>query len=151
MIEDPERSPIVTKPRLTDALESVRLFERCTRSDLHAIGRRLELETHDVGREIVTQGDRADTFYLVLSGELGVDQDGRRTAILGPDDHFGELALLDPGRRSATVTSLTEVELAALSVRALNELLRDMPQLATALLGSLAAQLREARRTGSTT
>ena len=138
---------MVTKKRLAEGLETVHLFERCTKRDLRTIARHLEVVTVAAGTEICTQGNPAETFYLVISGELAVEQDGKPTATLGPGDHFGELALLDPGPRSATVTTLTAVEMGALSVRMFRVVLRDVPQISAALLASLAAQLRHARET----
>ena len=139
---------MVTKKQLADSLATVHLFERCTKRDLRTIARHLEVVTVDAGTEICTEGEPGETFYLVLAGELTVTQTGRRTGTLGPDDHFGELALLDPAPRSATITAMTDAELAALSVRMFKVILRDMPQISSALLGSLAGQLRSARRHG---
>jgi CRP-like cAMP-binding protein len=140
---------MATKKRLAEGLATVNLFARCTKRDLRTVARHLEVVVVPAGTEVVTQGDHGETFFLVLTGELAVDQDGSRTAVLGPDDHFGELALLDPAPRSATVTALTEAELGALSVRMFRVLLRDMPQISGALLASLATQLRDARVAGA--
>ncbi|MGI9613994.1 MAG: cyclic nucleotide-binding domain-containing protein [Acidimicrobiales bacterium] len=138
---------MATKTRLAEALGSVHLFERCTKRDRRAIARHLEVVTVTAGTTVVAEGEHGETFYLVLSGELTVEQGGKATATLGPDDHFGELALLDPAPRSATVTATTDAELGALSVRMFRVLIREMPQIAGALLASLAGQLRQARKT----
>ncbi len=137
---------MTTKKRLAEALATVHLFERCTKRDLRTIARHLEVVTVEAGTELCSEGEPGETFYLVLSGGLSVTQGGRPTATLGPDDHFGELALLDPAARSATVTATTDAELAALSVRMFTVILRDMPQISGVLLSSLAHQVRQARR-----
>lgn len=138
----------VTRKQMAERLGSVQVFERCTKRDLRILARHLEVATVPPGTELVTQGDQGETFYLVVAGDLVVHQDGRQTATLGPDDHFGELALLDPAPRSATVTAQTEVTVAALSLRMFKVVLRDLPQISGALLGSLAAQLRASRAAG---
>lgn len=134
----------MNKKELAEGLAAVPLFARCTKRDLRAIARHVETMTLADGTEVVTEGDEGETFFFVLSGELVVRQGGKQTNTLGPYDHFGELALLDPAPRSATVVAHGEVKLAALSVRMFRVLLRDMPQMSAGMLGSLASQLREA-------
>ena len=136
---------MATRAQLIAALGTVRLFEQCTKSDCRAIARHLEVRAVSAGTTLFAEGEFGETFYLVLSGELTVEQGGRTTATLGPDDHFGELSLLDPAPRSATVTAVTDAELGALSTRTFLELLRELPDVSRALLGSLAHQLRETR------
>jgi len=133
---------MVTKKELAVNLADVPLFARCTKRDLRTIARHVEVVTIPAGTDVVTQGEPGETFFLVRSGHVDVLQDGELVNQLGPNDQFGELALLDPAPRSATVTTTTEAELAVLSVRMFRVLLRDMPQIAGSLLGSLAAQLR---------
>ncbi len=134
-----------TKMQLTEALGAVPLFEQCTKRDRRAIARHLETLSVPAGTTLVFEGDPGETFYLILSGELLVEQGGRTTATLGPNDGFGELSLLDPAPRSATVTASTDAEVGALSMRLFLVLLRDMPHVSRALLASLARQLRLAR------
>ncbi|MEL7155980.1 MAG: cyclic nucleotide-binding domain-containing protein [Actinomycetota bacterium] len=137
---------MASKKQLVESLATVPLFSRCTKRDLRIMARHLEPVTVEAGTKVVTQGEAGETFFLVLSGELAVEQDGERTAVLAPGDHFGELALLDPAPRSATVVALSDAELGALSVRMFRVVLRDLPQIAAGMLALLAAQLREARR-----
>lgn len=135
----------VSKKALAEALADVPLFRRCSKRSLRTIARHTEVVNVAAGTEVVTEGDDGETFFLVLDGELAVSRNGRTTATLGPSDHFGELALLDPAPRSATVTAVGDVELAVLSVRMFRVLLREMPQISAGLLGSLASQLRSER------
>ncbi len=128
-----------------ELLADVPLFSRCTKRDLRIVARHLEVMTVPTGTEIVRQGDDGEAFYVLLDGELIVEQDGRRTATLTVGDAFGELALLDPAPRSATVTADGDAEVGALSVRMFRVVLRDLPQVAAGMLASLAGQLREER------
>ena len=67
------------------------------------------------GVPVITQGDDADAFYVVATGELSVTVEGRlRDHTLGPGDGFGEIALLNGGTRTATITTLTDSELLVL-------------------------------------
>ena len=68
------------------------------------------------GTEVVTQGDEADSYYLVASGELSVTIDGvRRAQTMVAGDGFGEIALLNRVARTATVTALEDCELLVVS------------------------------------
>ena len=134
-----------SKKELAAGLVDVPLFGRCSKSALRTIARHLEVVTIPGGTAVVTQGEEGETFFLVLDGELIVSRDGHETDRLGPYDHFGELALLDPAPRSATVTTVDSVVVAVLSVRMFRVLLREMPQMSAGLLASLAGQLRAER------
>ncbi|MGV7569175.1 cyclic nucleotide-binding domain-containing protein, partial [Mycobacterium kansasii] len=70
--------------------------------------------------------------------------DGRETvfAVLGPGDVFGELALFDPGPRTSTVITLTEVETVRMDRHALRTWMAERPEIAEQLLRVLARRLR---------
>lgn len=136
---------MATKKQIVESLSAVALFERCTKRDLRIVARHLEMVNVVAGQEVVSLGAHGETFFLVLDGELAVQREGADSVVLGVGSHFGELALLDPGPRSATVIALTDGELGVLGVRMFRVLLRDMPHIAAGLLASLAQQLRQAR------
>ncbi|MBV9041433.1 MAG: cyclic nucleotide-binding domain-containing protein, partial [Acidimicrobiia bacterium] len=83
----------------------------------------------------------------IMSGEARVTRKGRRVAGLGPGDYFGELAVLQPAARSATVAATTPMEVLIVSSRSLGALLADVPPLTRKLLAGMAARLQEADST----
>jgi CRP-like cAMP-binding protein len=104
----------------------------------------------DVGHEvsfapdqsIFEDGDRADAMYIVLDGEAQVDVGGRfhrlrRGAI------FGEMALLAPDRRMATVRTVESVRALKVPVNEFRTLLLARPQIGLSMLRLLALRLRE--------
>jgi CRP-like cAMP-binding protein len=125
-------------------LSQVRLFTSLNKKELGLIARAADVVTVKPGTEIVTQDTPGHEFYLVMSGQAAVRRNGRKIATLGPGDYFGELALLDRGPRSATVTAETEVELAVISQREFLGVLSEVPEVSLKLLKSMAARLREA-------
>jgi CRP-like cAMP-binding protein len=125
-------------------LADVPLFDRCEARDLRIVARHTEVATVGAGTAIVTQGEDGDALFVVLDGRATVTRDGVHVGDLGPGDHFGELALLDPAPRAATVTAVDDCEIAVLSVRMMRVLLREVPQIAAELLAHLARRVRDA-------
>ena len=70
----------------------------------HAIQASVEVEMYEKLENIIAEGENADSFYIIEVGEVVVTIKGARIRTLGPGDYFGESALLDGGRRGATVT-----------------------------------------------
>jgi hypothetical protein len=65
------------------------------------------------GEALVTQGDAGDELFLLFDGVLAVEQDGRQVAEVGPGAILGEMALLEGGRRTATLRAVTRCRVAA--------------------------------------
>ncbi len=81
---------------------------------LEALAVRLEPRRLSAGETVFAQGDPGDDYYLIDEGEVRVEVDGEPVAELGPGEGFGEIALLRPVPRTATVTALTDLKLYAL-------------------------------------
>jgi hypothetical protein len=84
--------------------------------ELERLAQGAEWVAVSAGTQVVTQGDDADSYYLVASGELSVTIDGAvRAQPLVAGDGFGEIALLNRVARTATVTALEDCELLVVS------------------------------------
>ncbi|MDA0135874.1 Crp/Fnr family transcriptional regulator [Solirubrobacter deserti] len=99
------------------------------------------------GEVVFREGDESNTCYVVRSGHARAVRehaDGRQIALatFGPGDIFGELAMFDDERRSATVETIDAVEALAILGPDMRRLMLRRPQLAVALAGSLARRLR---------
>jgi CRP-like cAMP-binding protein len=125
------------------ALHRVPLFAGLSDSDVAAITRPARPESASAGDVLCRQGDPGHDFFVIVDGEASVDQGGRVIARLGPGDYFGELALLDRGPRSATVTAITDMRLLRLAELDFSAVLDEVPALAHKLLAALAHRLRE--------
>jgi MFS family permease len=93
------------------ALAAVPLFEPLPPTSLEKLARAALPETVPAGTAVVAQGERGDTFYVIVDGSLEVSADGRQLSTLGPGDFFGEIALLRDVPRTATVWAATDSEL----------------------------------------
>lgn len=99
------------------------------------------------GEVLFNEGDDGSQLYVVTDGKIKLGRtspDGRENllAILGPGQMFGELSFFDPGPRSATATSVTDVTVQSLSHEALTPVLSSHAEVALALLNQLAGRLR---------
>lgn len=126
------------------ALRHVPLFAGLSASDVAAITRPARAETAAAGDVLCREGAPGHDFFVIVEGEAKVDRGGRVVAQLGPGDSFGELALLDRGPRSATVTAETDMRLLRLAELDFSAVLDEVPALAHKLLAVLAQRLREA-------
>jgi CRP/FNR family cyclic AMP-dependent transcriptional regulator len=96
---------------------------------------------------VFAEGEPADRLYIIISGKVKIGRrspDGRDhlLAIMGPPDMFGELSLFDPGVRTASATTLTEVRAVSLDRDALRGWMADRPEVAEELLRLLSRRLR---------
>lgn len=112
----------------------------------------LEQESFPRRYTVFAEGEPGVNLYIVLAGKVKIRRkttDGRETliAVLGPTDMFGELALFDPGPRTSTVTTLTEVQAARMDRRALRTWIAAYPDVAQQLLRVLARRLRRTNDT----
>lgn len=133
---------------LVEHLADVPLFSACSKGDLRIIARHATEVVAPVDTVLVEEGERADTFFVLLDGEASVRRKGgaarsRRVATLSAGSYFGELALLDPAPRNATVSATTPVRLAAISSRVFRSLLREVPAMNEKLLTGMARRLRQ--------
>ena len=126
-----------------DTLGTVPLFSACSKKDLQLLSKRTERVHVPPGKVLVREGAAGAEFFVILDGEAEVTRHGRRVAILGPGDFFGDLALLDRAPRNATVTAKTDAELAVLGQREFAAMIDEVPGFAHKLLSGLAHRLRE--------
>ena len=133
---------------LVDHLADVPLFSACTKGDLKIVARHAVEVEAPADTVLVAEGEQADTFFVLLTGEATVRRKvngsrSRKVSTLQPGSYFGELAVLDPAPRNATVSASTPVTLAAISARSFRALLRDVPAMNERLLAGLARRLRD--------
>lgn len=131
-----------------DSLRSIPLFGRVSEADLE------ELATHLIERRfpknatVVEEGLPGDYMYVIREGRVKVtkaSEDGREKIMnfLEAGSFFGDMALLGDETRSASVKTLEESTLLALSRRDFIDLLRQSPDLALSVIEELANRLRE--------
>lgn len=126
-----------------DHLAGIRLFSSCSQRDLTKIAKATDELTVPAGRVLVEQGGSGREAFVIVDGEASVTINGTPMVTLGPGKHFGELALLDGGPRTATVTAQTELTVLVIHQRAFLSLIDEVPGLARKIMTSLAGMVRE--------
>jgi CRP-like cAMP-binding protein len=124
-------------------LSSVPLFSQCSPAELKCLARHTADISAEPGQVLVREGQGAQDFFVIVSGEAEVSRRGRVAARLAGGDWFGELGLLDPPRRDATVTATTPMELIVLARWDFEQALEEAPGMTRRLLAGMARRLRE--------
>src|SRR4029077_17150588 len=93
------------------ALDGIALFAPLPNVLRERIATQLEILDVAAGDVVTYQGEYGDSFYVVDAVTLDVMVDGRQVRSLGPNDFFGELALLADPPRTATVRAATDCRL----------------------------------------
>ncbi len=125
-----------------EQLATVPLFSTFSKRELTKVARAADEIEVVAGRAVVVEGKVGRECFIILSGDAVVSRDGKTIANFGPGDHFGELALLDGGPRTATVTAKTDLSLLVLGQREFLSLLEEVPGLSRKMLTTLAEQVR---------
>jgi CRP-like cAMP-binding protein len=109
------------------AIAGIPLFEGLTADELQRIAVHLEPIDVPAGWFLLNQGSYPEGFFVVLEGEVTVERDGEPIATLGPGDFFGEVALLEDDRRTATVATATRVRAAVMEASDFFEMCAEIP------------------------
>jgi CRP/FNR family transcriptional regulator, cyclic AMP receptor protein len=127
-----------------EALRRVPLFADLSTEELEQIALLFKERHFAAGETVVKEGSDGAAFFLIESGEAAVTVLGKERASLTPGDYFGEIALIDEGPRSATITALTELRCYGLTLWEFQPLVLENGAIGWKLMQSLAKKLRAA-------
>lgn len=136
----------------TLALRDNRLFERIAAGHLNELATLAQRRVIPERTVIVEKGDTGDEMFAIVSGRVAVtwmSPDGKELILgyLGPGDICGEIAILDSGPRTATVTAIEPCELLVFHREGFLRFLHACPDEAAKFLELLAARLRATDQT----
>src|SRR5882757_3767900 len=126
-----------------DQLRAVPLFSLCSKAELRLISAHSMLTLIPAGKVLVREQQHGDEFFVVALGEAEVTRNGVFVNKLGPESYFGELALLDPAPRDATVTAITDMEIYRLTSSEFSTVLIEVPSVTRKVLRGMAKRLRQ--------
>jgi CRP/FNR family cyclic AMP-dependent transcriptional regulator len=130
---------------MENTLAQVPLFSGVKPKELQKLGRRMTERSFNEGDEITTEGKSGIGFFVIEDGEASVSVGGKIVRTLGPGEHFGEVALIDSGPRSATIIASTDLRCRGMSAWEFRPFVEEHPEVAWSLLETLVGRLREAQ------
>ena len=123
-------------------LAAIPLFAKADRKQLERVAALCTEVRVPAGRTLCTEGEPGVEFFVVEEGEAAVTVGGSDVATLKAGDFFGELALLDGGPRTASVTASTDMQLIVLSASEFGGALHADPMIAVRMLPAIGSRLR---------
>ena len=129
-----------------DLLHRVPLVSDLEQKELQQVAKSFKERTFSPGDTIASEGTGGIGFFVIADGKAKVSVHGEERASLGPGDYFGEIALIDDGARTATVTADSELRCYGLTSWEFRPLVETDSRIAWKLLQAMAKRLREAER-----
>ena len=126
-----------------ELLKRVPLFQGLDDKHIDTLSRTFTDRTFSAGQDITNEGGGGVGFFVIEEGEVSVSVGGEARRTFGPGDYFGEVALIDEGARSATITAKTDVKAHGLTPWQFRPLVEENASIAWPLLVSMAQRLRE--------
>ncbi len=111
-------------------LKSIPLFADLSDHERGQVARWADEVQVPEGKHLADQGEFAYEFFVIEEGSAVVTRNGERLKDLGAGDFFGEIALLETDRRTATVTASSPMRLIVMHARDFREMASEMPHVA---------------------
>lgn len=124
-------------------LKKVDIFSSLEDKEAKKLAPLFKERSYSAGEAIAEEGQHGVGFFVIESGTAKVSVGGEERTTLGPGSHFGEIALIDDGARTATVTADTDVTAHVLVAWDFRPLVKEDADLAWGLLQGVAKILRE--------
>ena len=128
-------------PKL-ELLQRVPLFAGLSLESLEAIGKIVEERDVRAGTILTHEGRHEGYFFVIVSGSVRIEREGRMLNTLRDGDFLGEISLLDGGPRTATAVADSECQLLVLTYPRFQQLLDAAPEVRTAVLEEVGRRLR---------
>ena len=129
-----------------EALKRAPLFADLSRKELIQLARLTDDAEVPDGRVLCREGDLGREFFVLVEGSVEVATKGRRVATLGAGDFVGEISLLEPTPRTATVTAKTPLRFFVLTPKDFRQMLDENPSVERKVLRALARRVLELSR-----
>ena len=130
-------------PASIEVLKQVPLFKSLPDKQLRNLAGELTERRFTEGQELTSEGTGGAGFFIIASGTATVTVGGAERATLGPGDYFGEIALIDGGTRTATITATSDGVAHGLTPWQFKPLVETNAEIAWPLLEAMARRVRE--------
>ena len=137
---------LFSQDKKIEALKRAPLFADLSRKELIQLARLTDDAEVPDGKVLCREGDLGREFFVLVEGSVEVATKGRRVATLGAGDFVGEISLLEPTPRTATVTAKTPLRLFVLTPKDFRRMLDENPSVERKVLRALARRVLELSR-----
>lgn len=129
----------------TEALKRVPLFAELTDDEIGQIARLFKVRRFRAGETVIQEGSGGAAFYVIDTGEANVFVRNEQKTTLASGDYFGEIALIDEGTRSASITAASDLVCYGVTFWDFRPLVESNGAIGWKLLQSMTRLFREAR------
>ena len=137
---------LFTQAAKVEALSRASLFEDPSRKELVQLARVSDDLEVPPGKVLCREGEVGQEFFVIIDGEVEITRKGRRVPTRGGVEFFGEIALLEPTPRMATVTAKTPLRFFVLTRKDFRHLVDEIPSVERKVLRALARRVVELSR-----
>jgi CRP/FNR family cyclic AMP-dependent transcriptional regulator len=128
----------------TELVQGIPLFADLNKKELQGVASSMKERTFNAGQTIAAEGQSGIGFFVIAEGSAKVTQGDQDRGTLGPGDYFGEIALIDDGLRTASVTADSDLRVYGLTSWEFRPIVESNASIAWKLLKTMAARLRDA-------
>jgi CRP/FNR family transcriptional regulator, cyclic AMP receptor protein len=121
-------------------LKDVPFFSSITKKELAAVAQQADDIDVPAGKVLAREGDIGQEFFVIDDGKAEVTRSGAHVADLGPGDFFGEMALLEDERRTASVTASSPMRLIVMTRASFRALDRTHPEMHATVAEAIAGR-----------
>jgi len=130
-------------------LKELELFSELSDRELQDVAALAQVRKLETDTTVFHEGDPSDQIFVVVNGRVKIvttSSDGKEfiLSVLGAGQVFGEMGLLEEAPRSASVSTITEVELLVIKHDDFDHLLKTSPGISRKLMAILSRRLRRA-------
>ena len=132
-----------------EIIARISLFSMFKKRDIKRIAKRAQLHSYKKGDVIIREGERDGRVFILIEGQveviigLGTDRE-KKIGMFGPDNYFGEMAVLDDYVRTASIVAVQDTHALSLDHWNIRAEIAKYPSIAIELIQTLSRRLREA-------
>ena len=125
-----------------ELIKQVPLFSDLDKRELQGLASSMKERRFDPGNTIAVEGQTGVGFFIIEEGEATISVKGEELNTLGPGDYFGEVALIDDGARTATITAKSPLKCYGITSWEFKPLVEQNADLAWKMLQTMVKMLR---------
>src|SRR5215218_7822688 len=123
-----------------DQLRAIPFFHKLSKKELKLLAQQTDELDVRAGKELATEGEFGHEFFVIENGTADVIRGGEKIRELGPGDFFGEIALLEEDRRTATVKATSDMTVIVMTRADFRALDRAEPAVHAAVAEAIASR-----------